>query len=120
MREIDIRSNGGTPQVVLTIGQANNGAFAVYLFEADKVTHRELARGTAKNGAGLPISVGPAGTLQDRFIVWDVAVIPVTGSRFSATLAVLQDGQQVTSLTDFGDLQPGDNVGLIRAGAKLT
>jgi hypothetical protein len=118
-REIDIRPNGSAPEVVLTIGQIQTGAFAVYLFEADRVTRRELARGTARKGAGLPISLGAASTLQNKFVTWDVVAIPVTGSRVSATLTVLQDGQQVTSFTDFGDVRPGDNIGILSAGAKL-
>ncbi len=119
-REIDIDPNGGDPEVVLTMGHANTGAFAVNLFEADRTTHRQLAQGTARNGAGLPISLGAAASLPNKVLTWDAVVIPVTGSRFSVTLTVLQDGRQVTSFTDFGDVNAGDNVGVLRTGAKLT
>jgi hypothetical protein len=118
-RTIDIDPNGGRPSVVLTIGQANTGRFAIYLFEADQVTHRQIGSGTARVGAGQPISLGDPAALPNKILTWDTAVIPITGTRFSVTLTVLQDGRQVTSFTDAGDLKPGDNVGLIRAGATF-
>lgn len=119
-RTIDIDPNGGTPEAVLTIGHANTGAFVVHLFDANRTNHRQLTRGTARNGAGLPIPIpGTVVTLPGKILTWDAVVIPITGSRFSVTLAVLQDGREVASFTDFGDVNAGDNVGILRAGATL-
>ena len=118
-RTIDIDPNGSRPEVVLTIGHAQTGAFAIYLFDADRVTHRELARGTARQGAGQPVSLGDAATLPQKILTWDAALIPVSGSRVSVTLTVLQNGRQVTSFTDTADVPAGQNAAILRTGALL-
>jgi hypothetical protein len=93
---VEIKRNGGVPQIQLKFGFAQFASFRVLLWDTQGHNPSEIAKDTNLPGRPDTFAIGnSAADLNDRYITWQATIASATGNpnqQFSQTAGFVQDG----------------------------
>jgi hypothetical protein len=92
---VEIKKNGGVPQIQLRFGFAQFASFRILLWDTSGHNPTEVAKGTNLPGEPDTFPIGTsAAALDGRYITWQASIASPTGGpgqQFSQTAKFLQD-----------------------------
>src|ERR1041385_8776864 len=93
---VEIKRNGGVPQIQLKFGFAQFASFRILLWDTTGHNPTEVAKATNLPGQPDTFAIGlPADQLDQRYMTWQATIASPTGGpgqQYSQTAAFLQDG----------------------------
>jgi len=109
MKTIHLDPAGGPATARITIGQGQVAAFAMYIFDSQRLNPHQIGNGVTPPSI-QSVSMGPVNALTGGFLTWDVAVAPFTtsGEPYSITIDVLQNGSIANTFNDSGAFKAGE------------
>ncbi len=97
-RNVQLDRNGGNPQVEILIGQAQFGAYAIYLWDANGQNEEQIGSGVNDDEIADEFTIGgDVVDLHQRYVTWQADLVPLGGGQQNYAVFVLfkQDGEIV-------------------------
>src|ERR1043166_3941188 len=119
---VEIKRNGGVPQIQLKFGFAQFASFRILLWDTNGHNPTEIAKRTNVPGEPDTFPIGnSAADLNDRYITWQASIASPTGAagqQYSQTATFLQDGTSCPN-GPFTQTGPFSNVTATFANARF-
>ncbi len=104
-RNVQLKRNGGNPQVEIIIGQAQFGAYAIYLWDANGQNEEKIGSGVNDDEIADEFTIGgDVADLNQRYVTWQADLVPLGDGQQSYAVFVRfkQDGEIVRQFSQIG------------------